>query len=83
MLLGLWTRMGPSNHVLDGVQILMGRGNLRGEGQVCCKLWEIPSMCGGSAAFFVLYFDHLFLIMQPEYMAWCSVHLTFVCIKIA
>ena len=25
MLFGLWTRLGPSNHVVDGVQILHGK----------------------------------------------------------
>jgi len=28
---GLWTRMDPRNHVLDGVQIPLGRGNFEGE----------------------------------------------------
>jgi len=27
ILFGLWTRVGPRNHVLDGVQIPMGRDN--------------------------------------------------------
>jgi len=32
MAFGLWAGMGPRNHVLDEVQILMGRRNFRGEG---------------------------------------------------
>ena len=31
---GLWTRMGPRNHVLDGSRSPMGRGNFKGKGHV-------------------------------------------------
>jgi len=30
MPFGLWTRVGQRNHVLDGVQIVMGRNNFEG-----------------------------------------------------
>jgi len=33
MPFGLLARMGPGNHVLDGVQIPMGRGNFGGKGR--------------------------------------------------
>jgi len=32
MPFGLWARMDPRNHVLDGVQIPMRMGNFEGEG---------------------------------------------------
>jgi len=39
MLLGLWTRMGPMNHVLDGVQISSFEGAvLVGKGVAHCKV---------------------------------------------
>ena len=31
MLFGLWTQMGPRNHVLDGIQVPMWRGNVEGD----------------------------------------------------
>jgi len=34
----LWARMGPRNHVLDGAQISMGRGNFKGEEAGGCKV---------------------------------------------
>jgi len=37
MLFGLRTRVGPGNHVLDGVQIPNGRGNFEGEGRSIVK----------------------------------------------
>jgi len=35
----LWTRVGPGNNVLDGVQIPMEMGNFGGKsiGTVCCE----------------------------------------------
>ena len=33
MPFGLRTRVGPGNHVSDGVQIHMGRGNIWGKGR--------------------------------------------------
>ena len=39
LLLGMWTRVGPRDHVLDGVQIPMGRGNFeKGEEAAVCKV---------------------------------------------
>jgi len=39
MLFRLWTRMGPGNHVLEGVQIPTRKGAiLRGEGAPHCKV---------------------------------------------
>ena len=38
MLFGLWTRVGPGNHVLDGVQISMEMGNFEGKGAPHCKV---------------------------------------------
>jgi len=39
MLFGLRTRVGPGNHMLDGVKIPpMGRGNFWGEGASHCKV---------------------------------------------
>jgi len=39
MSFGLRTQVGPRNHVLDGSQHLMGRGNFEGEREAHCKLW--------------------------------------------
>jgi len=47
MPFGVWTRVGPKTHVLDG-------------GCTMANTIE-PSMCGGNAAFFSNYFDHLLL----------------------
>jgi len=38
MPFGLWTLVGQRNHVLDGVQIPMGRGNFEVEGAAHCKV---------------------------------------------
>jgi len=38
MPFGLTTRMGSRNHVLDGVQTPMGRGNYKGKGAARCKV---------------------------------------------
>jgi len=39
MPFGLWGRMGPGNHVLDGgSRSPMGRGNFKGEGEIHCKV---------------------------------------------
>jgi len=46
MPFGLWTRVGPVNHVLDGVQIPPWEGAvLRGRTVVKLQVYEIPSMC--------------------------------------
>jgi len=37
MLFGFWAPMGPSNHVLDGVQIPHGNGQFSGGGECSCK----------------------------------------------
>jgi len=38
---GLWTGVGPRNHMLDGVQIWQWEGALlRGKGAAHCKVWE-------------------------------------------
>jgi len=34
---GVWTQVGPRNHVLDGVQIPMVRGNFEAEGDPVYK----------------------------------------------
>jgi len=34
----LWTRVGSMDHVLDGVQIPMHKGNFGGKGAVHCKV---------------------------------------------
>jgi len=33
MPFGFWTRVGPRNRILFGVQILVGNGNFEGEGR--------------------------------------------------
>jgi len=45
MLFGLRTRVGPSNHVLDGGPDLpMGRAFLKGKGRAIVKYWDtLPS----------------------------------------
>jgi len=35
----MWTRVGPRNVVLDGVQISMRKDNFEGEGSAPCKVW--------------------------------------------
>jgi len=41
MPFGLWTRVGPRNHVLDGIpDPPMGSGNFEGKGASHCKIWE-------------------------------------------
>ena len=35
---GLWTRVGPRKHVLDGVQIPWAGAILRGKGAAHCKV---------------------------------------------
>ena len=53
MLLGLWTQVGPSKHVLDGVPDPSWEGAISRGGEVAasCKVEGLPSMCGGNAAF--------------------------------
>jgi len=34
ILFGLWARMSPMNHALDGAQIPLARGNLLGKGRL-------------------------------------------------
>jgi len=52
MSFALWTGVGPRNHVLDGgpdppwEEVILTR-----EGAAHCKVQEIPSVCGGDAAF--------------------------------
>jgi len=48
MPFGIWTRVGPGNHMLDGVHI----------GATCATIE--PSMCGSNAAFLSNYFDALY-----------------------
>jgi len=38
MLFGSWTRVGPRNHVLHGVQILLQSGNSNEEGAARCRV---------------------------------------------
>jgi len=45
MPLGLRTQVGPGNHVLDGVQIPMGRGNFEGKGTSRCKVYSAVICC--------------------------------------
>ena len=35
---GLWTQVGPRNHVLDGVQIPPAKGNFDGGGAAHCSI---------------------------------------------
>jgi len=51
MPFGLWTLVGPRNHILNGVQIPRGKWQFLGEGVAQCKVSGILSMCGGDAAF--------------------------------
>ena len=48
--IGLWTRVGPRNHVLYGVQVPPWEGNFEGEGRPIVKYREYRLMCGGDAA---------------------------------
>jgi len=55
--LGLWTQVGPRNHVLDGVQTPHRKAEreiLRRKGRRAahCKVYDILSVCGGDAAFY-------------------------------
>jgi len=52
MPFGVWTPVGPRKNMLDVVCTLA---------LYLANTIE-PSMCGGDAAFFVNYFDHLFII---------------------
>ena len=38
MPFGLWTRVGPRNHILDRVQIPMRTDNFEGKGAAHCKV---------------------------------------------
>jgi len=38
LVYGMWTQVGPSNHVLDGVQFPMGMHNFEGRGASHCKV---------------------------------------------
>jgi len=44
MPFGFWARIGPRNHVLDGVQIPMDRGNFEGERAAHCKIYEYSAV---------------------------------------
>jgi len=37
---GLWTRIGPRNRVLDGVQMPIRRGHFEGKGAAIVKFWD-------------------------------------------
>ena len=41
MPFGLWAEIGPRNHVLDGVQIPMGRGNFEGKRRPTVKYRDV------------------------------------------
>ena len=55
MSFGMWTRVGPRKHVLDG----------GAHWRQLANTIEL-SMCGGDAAFLSNYFDHLFLLRPNE-----------------
>jgi len=68
-LFELWTQVGLRNHVLDGVQIPMGRAMLRGAGAAHHKVQRLLSACSGNTAFLSNYSDHLLLIQTDAEMS--------------
>jgi len=59
MLFGLWTRLGPRKHALDGGAHWRNLANT-----------IEPSMCGCDAAFLSNYFDDLLFLVACSKLSW-------------
>jgi len=67
MSFGMWTRVGPRKHVLDGGAYWRHLANTTG-----------PSICGSDRAFLSNYFDHLLLfpsLLLTLFTGWQKGHL--------
>ena len=74
MSLGLWTRVGPRNHVFNGGADPPWEGAIFGDRGGVHNLANMtePSVCSSDAAFITNYFHHLSLLCHQQGAKYCD-----------